>query len=373
MIDRKRVASRINQWVLIGNKNQSCRVIGLWHQEGDGRAKPVATWEVDEKTDPAKLTDEILSTAGEDADQIGDSQVYFICAYFGEENVGSTSYGARIPLRIDAAPSMNADPESGISSSANRGTAKGVADLATRFADDVMRQVIPWVNATMRTQQDMIHRLEAQNNELMNDKYRTLKLTERLLNESHKRQLMTRKQIVWERQREEAAAMLFPLVPPLLLGLAGKGGEPAMAAAKNPSSPVTRTFRDFINMLRIPEQLMSLQQVLSANQLPAVMSMYQDIQKGKEPNHVTLREFAKSIDDNQLAAFEDVLDEDQFKVFIEVISSLVSEDDDKNEAARAAYEEAEAAIDPDEEETLEEDAGLKASTKTRAPKKKSDR
>ena len=146
-----------------------------------------------------------------------------------------------------------------------------------------------------------------------------------------------------------------------------------MAAAKNPSSPVTRTFRDFINMLRIPERLMSLQQVLRANQLPAVMSMYQDIQKGKEPNHVTLREFAKSIDDNQLAAFEDVLDEDQFKVFIEVISSLVSEDDDKNEAARAAYEEAEAAIDPDEEETLEEDAGLKASTKTRAPKKKSDR
>lgn len=332
MLERKTLLERLNSWVLKGlpGKGQ-CRVVALFHREG-ARDMPVMSWDINPDTDIQALAVEIIKTADGDAGGIGGEQAYAVCAFFGEQGVGASSYGARLPFVVYAPPTFDNDGESGIGSSSRITNPKEFAAMTGQFALDMMKTNIPWNNEMMRMQQKIIERQEAQISELMEERRKNVVLQEKLLSQHHRRQVQLRKVLFWEKQKEAMADILFPMLPVVLSGLAGRPMLPQSQTEE------TATFEEFVESIK-PEQLMQLQTVLKPFQLPAIMAIVQAVKMKQGIDQTVLKEFIKSIDEPQMEAFKTVLTAEQTDMLMAAIAGFVQRYEAEQAERKKAYEE----------------------------------
>lgn len=358
MVERRRLLAKLRQWILGGHKDENCRVIALMHLESEGRSKPVRTWDIIQgETNIDILASEVQDEAEQDAAGIGDEQKYMVAAYFGDASVGTNAYGGRYAFKINAPPSFDDNGEAGITSSESVTTPKAFAAMAGKFSNEMFRLVIPWANETMRMQQRMIERLEAQNVEMMKDRERMVVLQEKLLSQHHKRQLQTRKVIYWENKKDQLANLLFPMLPVVLNGVAGKQLVPTQRTQE------TVTIEQFMQvMMTNPEKIAVMQQLLKPQQLPAVMMIIQSVQSGQPVEVSVLKGFISSLDEAQVDAFKEALGEDsrEFQMLISIIKGVYAEMHKQQDELRSAY--ADSLKEEDEESldsVLDEDAVFK--------------
>jgi len=332
MLERKTLLERLNSWVLKGlpGKGQ-CRVVALFHREG-ARDMPVMSWDINPDTDIQALATEIVKTADGDAGGIGGEQAYALCAFFGEQGVGASSYGARLPFVIYAPPTFDNDGEVGVGSSGRITNPKEFAAMAGQFALDVMKTNIPWNNSMMSMQQKIIDRQEGQITELLEERRKNVILTEKLQSMHFKRQMQLRKVLNWEKHKDAFADMLMPMIPVVLSGLAGR---PMLPQAQTEE---TITFEQFVESIK-PEQLMQLQTVLKPYQLPAIMAIVQAVKMKQGIDPTMLREFIKSIDEPQMEAFKKVLTAEQADMLLAAIGGFVQKYEAEQAERKKAYEE----------------------------------
>lgn len=332
MLERKKLLSKLNSWLNGGLEGHgNCRVVALFHRE-PGRDMPVHVWNVGPDTEAQGLATEIIKAADDDASGIGGEQDYAVCAFFGEQSVGASSYGGRLPFKVYAAPSFDNDGESGIGSSSRVTNPKEFAAMAGNFALEVMKTNIPWNNEMMRMQQKIIERQEAQIGELMDERRKNVVLQEKLLSQHHKRQVQLRKVLFWEKQKEAMADILFPMLPVVLSGLAGR---PMLPQAQTEE---TVTFEQFVESIK-PEQLVQLQTVLKPFQLPAIMGIVQAVKMKQGIDPTMLREFIKSIDEPQMENFKKVLTAEQTDLLVAAITGFVQKYEAEQVERKRAYEE----------------------------------
>lgn len=361
MVDnRARILKHIRKHVLIGQKGSTCKVITLTHLEGEGRSKPVGAWDV--KGSDANfdgLANEIIASAQEDAEGIGDTQKYLLGFYFDGEVPGSTGYGARLPFTITAPPTFDAsDVEAGIVGSESMAGSKAQSAQAMKFAIDLFRHVVPWSNQIMMQQQQMIQRMEAQANEHHDQQKGMMILNEKLLSRHHRRQLETRKLIKHEQRKDEMAQMIMPLIPVVIASLAGKPG--AAPQLPGPAAEATYTFDQFVRSLAAePARLAALQSKLKPMQIPSIGLIVSSVQSGQPINQSVLIEFLKTVDQPQLEAWEAELSEEQVKMLRGSIKNAMQKHEDDKEKVRKAYSEMTSEDELEEEdELLDDEEGL---------------
>ena len=214
--------------------------------------------------------------------------------------------------------------------SENATTSKGHAQMSSKFALDLMKQVLPWAHQLMSRQEQTISRQAAEIESLYAERRKNVILHERVVQQSHKRQLQLRKVIFWEKKKEEAASIIFPMLAPLFMAAAGK---------QLPSGQATKesvTFEHFINSFTDEEQLMALQARMKPQQMPAIGAIVMAV-KNKQPiNAVVLREFLKSIDEPQMESIKEVLSEEQRNLFFAAVAGFMKEHEDYIEKMRKA-------------------------------------
>lgn len=338
-IDRKRLLGHVRKWILGGDRGESCTSIALVHLNEAGRGKPVRTWDVTPETVIETLVTEMSDIAEEDATNLGDRQRYAFGAYSGRCSPGIGNYFARYAFTLHPPPTLeSANDDEIVEMSENATTPKGHAQMSSKFSLDLMKQVLPWAHQIMSRQEQTISRQAAEIESLYAERRKNVILHERVVQQSHKRQLQLRKVIFWEKKKEEAASIIFPMLAPLFMAAAGK---------QLPSGQATKesvTFEHFINSFTDDEQLMALQARMKPSQLPAVGAIVMAV-KNKQPiNAVVLREFLKSIDEPQMESIKEVLSEDQKRLFFGAIAGFMKEHEEHIEKMRKAQ----AAIDDTE-------------------------
>lgn len=357
MVNRARILKHVRKHILVGQEGSTCKVITLSHLEGEGRSKPVGAWDVNAAdVNFDGLVNEIIASATEDAEGIGDSQKYLIGFYFKDQVPGSTGYGARLPFTVTVAPTFDpGDAEAGIVGSDTMGSPKAQAAQAMKFAIDLFRHVVPWSNQIMQQQQQMIQRMEAQANEHHDQQKKMMVLNEKLLSRHHRRQLKTRKLVKHEQRKDEMASMIMPLIPVVIASLAGKPG--AAPGLPGPAAEATYTFDQFARSLD-PEQLGALQSKLKPMQIPSIGLIISSVQTGQAINQSVLIEFLKTVDQAQLESWESVLRPEQVTMLRGAIKNAMDKHESDKAKVLEAYNEMNSDDVDEEEDLLDDEEGL---------------
>lgn len=340
MIDRRKVLIKVRGWVLQGKKVGKgeplpCNALVLRHVSSEGRPKLVDSWEVEEATDVEQLVSAVIDAAEEDASNAGDTNQYVLEAYFGDAAstaVSAGNYGAMMRLRINAPPNFE-ESDDGSGSSEMVTTPKAFAAMVGRFANDFAKINIPWNNEMMRMQQRIIQQQNETIEKMSRERERMVILQEKLLNQNHRRALQLRKVMFWERQKEEIAGILFPMLPTVISAIAGKQLGPAKTSVEGVS------FEQFFKRLAAqPEKLGRLQPLLKMPQMMAVGQMSQAIAAGQPVDPIVLREFVKTIDDQQMEAFKEILDGEELQMLLGVVRSFYEQYEAERKKAQEEYQ-----------------------------------
>lgn len=332
MIDRVRLLKRVRGWVDNGFRGVDCKLLVLRHVDAEARTKMVHSWDIAADTDVNSLVTEIISTVNDDAEGLGETQAYELNAFFGEASETAAAFGGRFTMTVEGQRSFDVGGDETLGSSESVTTPKAFAAMAGKFAIDVMRTNIPWNNEMMRMQQNIISQQKAQIDELMEERRKNVILHEKLMSQQHKRQMQLRKIMFWEKQKEEMAGILFPMLPVLLSGLAGR---PMLPTARTEE---TVTFEQFVESIK-DEQLVALQGVLKPYQLPAIMGIVQATKMKQGIDPTMLREFLKSIDEPQMEEFKKVLTAEQVDLLMGAIAGFMQKYEADQMQRKQAYEE----------------------------------
>lgn len=312
MINRGQLLGKLRQWILGGSKTEDCKYLHLVHKDGDGNLKPVDGWEIEGDVDFDALATEITNAITGDAADAEEEEEYFLHAYFGDARPGSAGYGKRHRMKVYGTPKFDEGMDVA-SSSSNLTSPKQITGMATRMMLDLHKLTVPWANQMMLSYQRQIDSLQADNDKLRDQVRKGHIIQERLISRNHERHLRLRKVIFWEKQKEELAGIVVPMIPTMFSALAGK----QLAAPR--ATSYTEALQRFISVVGPQaEKMQMLQKALKIQQYGPIAAIVNSVQQGKPIEAPVVVEFMKPVDDEQMAMFRQILSEEEFSLFVDI-------------------------------------------------------
>ncbi len=357
MVNRGALLGDLRRWILGGgskkNSGSDCKVLQLVHKDGDGHLKPVGTWEIGTDVDFDELATTIIDSATRDAVDGEEEELYILHAYFGEARPGSAGYGERHRFKIFGTPKFEEGMDVS-SSSSSLTTPKQMTAAMGKMMLDHHKLTVPWANQLMLQYQRQVDTLQSRVISLEAQVQRGFIIQERLVSRQHERQLRLRKVIFWEKQKEEMAGIVIPMIPTLFNAMAGK----QLAAPRK--TDYTEALKQFVVTIGSqPEKMQKLQGALKMQQYGPIAAIVDAVQNGKPIDPVVVGEFMKPVDNDQMRLFQQILSEEEFQILGAIHHATYEEYERRKAQLDAAVKEAENEMEEkteDEPEPLDVEA-----------------
>lgn len=224
-VSRTQIVNWLKRCLERGQAGDDCTLFVLFHVGGSRKLKNVDYWPVEGEFKIASAVDEIWDVAHLDCQGSTEINEYQLCAYFGES--GSLSgpapekgamvtgggrlgaYGRRLKLVIHPSPDADDDEDASATESP---TEKGVRATLMRQNETLFKSSVPWANQMMRMLFDQNAAKDLRIKELEEERAGMVRLQDELLSNKHSRDMELRKELFWEKKKEQAFEKAFPLL-----------------------------------------------------------------------------------------------------------------------------------------------------------------
>lgn len=223
-VSRTQIVNWINRCTEKGQMGEDCTLFVLFHVGSGRKLKIVDAWAVDGDFKVRTAVDEIWDTAHLDCQGSTEINEFQLSAYFGDNGKPTESpekgamvtgtghlgaYGRRLKLVIHPSPDADDDDDaSGVESP----TEKGIRATLMRQNEGLYKSAVPWNNQMMRMLFDSNAAKDLRIKELEEERAGMVRLQDELLSNQHTRDMELRKELFWEKKKEQAFEKAFPLL-----------------------------------------------------------------------------------------------------------------------------------------------------------------
>ncbi len=298
-----------------GDAKRACRVIKMFHVQGDQRQGSVAEYPIGPDENINNLTAQIASDAQNDATGQGETAQFQLLAYYGTHDkkvTSSTAEGGRLVFYMESL--RVASPEGGMTATYSP-DAKGHLKQMMDHTQSMMQMTVGATTDIHRrmsyiidSQQEALKEREKTIARLENDRIRMIVEYEKTLSEDSKRELERAEAYARIKQQEKLMAGLVMIAPIIINKLMGKRLLPeAMDARAQEMKALVRSILDNPEQIGAIAATMSVEQQLVFKNVLLEFQAEQDNEEKAEQKDVekTLGPAKKGFVQNQEGADDD--------------------------------------------------------------------
>lgn len=235
-LNRTDLLKRIRRWKRDGKKidgvDQPLTYLQILHVHDAGQA-PVDGFGVTADTELEILVKEVIEAVETDAaGHRGETQKYYLCAYYGEMSPESLAYSNRYPISIFRAPDVNEENQEITGGDVSP---KGLLASNQRHLERVMQMTLGPIETNNRSLQRQVETLTEENEKLRSKVSEYIEWYETTRTQDKIREIEERKYAFWEEKKEQIAMVLLPALPAIIGALIKKPNaapSPELIAAR---------------------------------------------------------------------------------------------------------------------------------------------